>query len=46
MVGASPSIREFAPANIAEWPGAGPDGTQTFPPADLQTKPMVVFAHY
>jgi hypothetical protein len=33
-------------ADIAEWPGAGPDGVQTFPPADLQTIPMVVIAHY
>jgi hypothetical protein len=36
----------ISPADIAEWPGAGPDGVQTFPPADLQTKPMVVIAHY
>jgi hypothetical protein len=36
----------IAPADIAEWPGSGPDGLQTFPPADLQTKPMVVIAHY
>jgi len=36
----------IAPADIAEWPGAGPDGWQTFPPAELQTKPMVVIAHY
>jgi hypothetical protein len=35
----------IAPAAIAEWPGAGPDGLQTYPPADLQTKPMVVIAH-
>ena len=34
------------PADIAEWPGAGPDGWQTFPPAELQAKPMVVIAHY
>ena len=33
-------------ADIAEWPGAGPDGVQTFPPAELQTKKMVVIAHY
>ena len=33
-------------ADIAEWPGAGPDGVQTYPPADLQTKPMVLIAHY
>jgi hypothetical protein len=36
----------IAPADIGEWPGAGPDGVQTYPPADLQTKPMVVIAHY
>jgi hypothetical protein len=36
----------IAPAEIAEWPGAGPDGVQTFPPADLQAKPMVLIAHY
>ncbi len=36
----------IAPADIAEWPGSGPDGVQTFPAADLQTKPMVVIAHY
>ena len=36
----------IAPVAIAEWSGAGPDGEQTFPPADLQTKPMVVIAHY
>jgi hypothetical protein len=35
----------IAPANIAEWPGAGPDGVQTFPPAELETKQMVVIAH-
>ena len=36
----------IAPADIAEWPGAGPDGVQTFPPFELQSKPMVVIAHY
>jgi hypothetical protein len=36
----------IAPAALAEWPGAGPDGVQRFPPAELQTKPMVVIAHY
>jgi hypothetical protein len=36
----------IAPADIAEWRGAGPDGVQTFPPGDLQSKPMVVIAHY
>jgi hypothetical protein len=35
-----------APGAIEEWPGAGPDGVQTFPPAELQAKPMVVIAHY
>jgi hypothetical protein len=32
--------------DIAEWPGAGSEGVQTFPPADLQTKKMVLIAHY
>jgi hypothetical protein len=36
----------IAPADMAEWPGAGPDGVQTFPPSELQTKQMVVIAHY
>jgi hypothetical protein len=36
----------IAPADIAEWPGAGPDGVQTFPPAELRAKRMVVIAHY
>jgi hypothetical protein len=36
----------IAPADMAEWPGAGPDGVQTFPPGELQTKQMVVIAHY
>ncbi len=36
----------IAPADIAEWPGAGPDGVQTYPPGELQMKPMVVIAHY
>jgi hypothetical protein len=30
-------------ADIAEWPGAG---WQTFPPPDLQTKKIVLIAHY
>jgi uncharacterized protein YggE len=33
-------------ADIAEWPGSGPDGRQTFPPPDLQKKKMVLIAHY
>ncbi len=36
----------IAPADIADWPGAGPDGVQTFPPPDLQAKQTVVIAHY
>ena len=36
----------IAPGAIAGWPGFGPDGVQTFPPAELQTRPMVVIAHY
>jgi hypothetical protein len=31
---------------IGAWPGAGPDGVQTFPLGELQTKQMVVIAHY
>ncbi len=33
-------------AGVGEWPGAGPDGVQTYPSADLQAKRMVVIAHY
>jgi hypothetical protein len=33
-------------AGIAEWPGAGPDGVQTFPPTELQTELVVLIAHY
>ena len=36
----------FAPVEIGEWAGAGPDGWQTFPPAELWARPMVVIAHY
>ena len=36
----------IAPEAIAEWPGAGPDGWQTFPPGELQAKQMVLIAHY
>jgi hypothetical protein len=36
----------ISPADIAEWPGAGPGGVQTYPPADLQAEPMVLIAHY
>jgi hypothetical protein len=36
----------ISPADIADWPGAGPGGVQTYPPADLQAKPMVLIAHY
>jgi hypothetical protein len=45
-VAAELSRNGIAPADIAEWPGAGLDGVQTFPPAGLQAKPMVVIAHY
>ncbi len=33
-------------AGISDWLGAGPDGVQTYPPGDLQTKTMVLIAHY
>jgi hypothetical protein len=36
----------IAPVAIAEWPGAGWGGVQTYPPGELQTKKMVVIAHY
>jgi hypothetical protein len=36
----------IAPVAIGEWPGAGWGGVQTYPPGELQTKPMVVIAHY
>jgi hypothetical protein len=36
----------IAPMDIAEEAGQGSDGAQTFPPAELQTKRMVVIAHY
>ena len=35
----------IAPDAIAEWPGV-PGGVQTYPPGELQTKQMVVIAHY
>ena len=35
-----------APVAIGEWPGAGWGGIQTYPPSELQTKQMVVIAHY
>ena len=35
-----------APVAIGEWPGAGWGGVQTYPPGELQTKQMVVIAHY
>jgi hypothetical protein len=34
------------PLAIGDWVGTGPDGVQTFPPPDLQTKRMVLIAHY
>ena len=36
----------IAPVAIGEWPGPVPGGVQTYPPGDLQTKQMVVIAHY
>ena len=36
----------IGPADVGLWVGAGPDGVQTFPPGELQAKPMVVIAHY
>jgi hypothetical protein len=36
----------IGPADIGLWAGVGLDGWQTFPPAELQAKPMVVIAHY
>ena len=36
----------FAPFQIGDWPGAGWGGVQTYPPQELQAKPMVVIAHY
>ena len=36
----------IAPEAIGEWVGPVPSGVQTFPPGELQTKQMVVIAHY
>ena len=36
----------IAPVAIGEWPGAGWGGVQTYPPGELQTKQIVVIAHY
>ena len=36
----------IAPVAIGEWPGAGWGGVQTYAPGELQTKQMVVIAHY
>jgi hypothetical protein len=36
----------IAPVAIGEWPGAGWGAVQTYPPGELQTKQMVVIAHY
>ena len=36
----------IAPVAIGEWPGEGWGGVQTYPPGELQTKQMVVIAHY
>ena len=37
---------ELRPSAIGEWPGPAPGGVQTYPPGELQTKQMVVIAHY
>ena len=36
----------IAPVAIGEWPGPAPGTVQTYPPSELQTKQMVVIAHY
>ena len=36
----------IAPTAIAEWPGSVRMGVQTYPPAELRSKQMVVIAHY
>jgi hypothetical protein len=36
----------IAPVAIGEWPGPAPGGVQTYPPWELQTKQMIVIAHY
>ncbi len=36
----------IAAVDVGEEAGVGPDGIQTFPPAELQTKRMVLIAHY
>jgi hypothetical protein len=36
----------IGPADVGLWAGAGPGGVQTFPPGELQTRPMVIIAHY
>src|SRR5208282_4138433 len=36
----------IAAVDLGEEAGVGPDGIQTFPPADLQTKRMALIAHY
>ena len=39
-------LNGIAGVNIAEWPGAGQGGVQTYPPGELQAKQMVVIVHY
>ena len=36
----------IAPVAIGDWPRPTPVGVQTYPPGELQTKQMVVIAHY
>ena len=39
-------LNGIAAVNIAEWPGAGQGGVQTYPPGELLAKQMVVIVHY
>ena len=39
-------LNGIAAVNIAEWPGAGQGGVQTYPSGELQAKQMVVIVHY
>jgi hypothetical protein len=39
-------LNGIAAVNIAEWPGAGQGGVQTYPPGELQAKQTVVIVHY
>ena len=39
-------LNGIAAVNIAEWPGAGQGGVETYPSGELQAKQMVVIVHY